>query len=870
MNQPIARPAARRLAILRRCTATLGCLLLMLMSSSADELYDFTTTDLRGTPALASYRTGRRSITRSRRRQSQSRQQRQTRKATVRRERHRYVSTRRRLRQPSRTRIAQARDAQGSSPRRTVRQPSQPSPTSKSPRLATAQATPRLPKSSKNKPPRAASQKTTPNRAGTPVLAQAPAEVRLPKPAQAPQEEQAGGEEEVRQNLSLAFVTPRGVPAAGVRLVARVMAAEGEEATSTNLTTDNSGRVELPNIALPAAIDLDFPGEKPAAPGEKPGAPAAETLLEWDFADPDKSTLLLENPLGTSRDTLVPDGSAPTAAPRRVRLFDGRLAPIVLERQVIDLAIAAPAGSTLSSPALEAAQPARSDLTVPASGKLDLRLPREALEDGPISIRVARELDGGEAEAVIESYGTDPYKINAVQSPPLRLARLARLDMAGRVGVMGTRANVARRLGDLKGIENRQNALGTATPLADGSEWWSYPETGIAFKMRLAPGARPDDKRPAMLVERVRLLSANAGSFGTVHVGSTVEQMRASLGEAQPESGKPMLADVLSARGRIDTWLDGGLRVCHDDARVLWLESARPNALLTSGTTAFVRRDKARLFVESFQGNPRIGLASLSDARKYLQQERSVALVGSPDEADFVLQARVSEFKEQTDPAGRRRSFVTRLQYSLFDTDLGRFVAQGKEAQGTATIEMAEQAPQAPASRGGQDEGRSVTLQEAGRARAISAATAFGALVSEVNRAADFSVRVTDIDYATGTLRLNAGRDQGLRESRSDPDDFQITVAGAPLPEEEGKNSSSFYVARVIMVGKDWSVCRLLRVTEHLKERAETFTEEPAPEMVRRLPDPATGQVAARSWRPFPSDTASPAPASSRPVAPYL
>ena len=944
MNRPTARPRARRAAILGRWAATLGCLMLLMVVSPADELYDFVATDLRGTPSLVNFRTGRRNVTRSRRKASRRREQLQTRKVALRSERINYVRTRKRLRLPdagsstnssrtrlatnrtpanrassnrtssnrvatnrtssnrvatnrstSRTRVASSTGTRSNSRRRTTSTRQAPTrqaqPRSNGSRRTVLARAPRLPRpatngigsrQNQNTLPRPApdtspgtsvdtSPESVPARSDAPVLARVPEEE-----IEQPQEEQ-DEEGEVRQNLLLAFVTPRNTPAVGVRLVARVVPAEGKEETLANLTTDSSGRLKLLNIALPAAIDLDFPDSKPASSkaDEAPEAP-----LEWDFADADKSTLLLEKPVGQGRLALASDnvrlaslhtansGAVRLAATsRRVHLFEGELSPIVLERQVVDLAIAAPPGSKLSSPALEdGPEEAQLDpsaskaLTVPAVGRLGLRLPIEALEEGPIPIRVARELAGGEAEAVIESYTTDAYAVNTVQAPPLRLVRLSELDMAGRVGVMGLRANVARRLGDLKGNANKQNALGIVTPLADGSEWWSYPDTGIAFKMRLAPEARPEDKGAAMRVERVRLFTANAGSFGTVKVGSTVEQMREALGAPQSQNAKRTPADNLSAPGQIDTWLDGGLRVCHDGAQVLWLESARPNGLLTGGTTAFVQRSKARLFVESFQSNPRINLSSTEDLRKYLEQEHSVATVGSPDEADLILKARVAEFKEGIGSTTRSYNAVTKLQYSLFDTNLGHFIAQNKQAEGKATVDLAESAPGASAQgpESGQAEQNRATQQAAGAASAISVGDAFNALVGEVNRAADFSVRVTDIDYEAGTLRLNAGRAQGLRVSRSDPDDFQITVAGTPLPEVQQGRSSQFYVARVVAVGRDWAVCRLLRANFSVKNlRAgilEGVTEEPAPDMVRRLPDPATGQVAARSWTPLPLD----------------
>lgn len=702
-----------------------------------------------------------------------------------------------------------------------------------------------------------------------------------------------------RQNLTLAFVNPRREPVSGLKLTARVQTPSGTLKTLSDLETDANGRVKLAALELPAVIDFDIVGSNEKTPYNQDREAgiakneAVEPLSEWDFAKAESSTLLVSMPLGKARiarlSPQVPNRSQrfsstrlvfglwtqSSAAIKPIKIYDGAPSPIIVERNVVDVEVSAPAGSVLSTPALQ-----DQDLTVPESGKMALRLPRAALSEGAIPIRVARDTPGGESESVISTYPTDAYQTNAVAAPPLRLVRVSTVDMAGRLGVMGTRADVVRVLGDLKGKANKKNQIGKIAPMADGSEWWIYPAQGIAFKMRLAPEATPKDKNAAMLIERVRVFNDKGGALGGVKVGSTLEEVRANLGTPQEEDQAKTLSDALSPAGQIDTWIDGGLRICHDDAKVLWMETARPDALLLAGTTAFVQRPKARLFIESFVGHAKTNLIDINDLRRYLQQVHSVTLVDSRDEADLVLSARVSEFYEDkdeiTDLIPYRYDCRTKLRYSLFDTAENRFIVQDKEAVGVAKADYSKEAILVGVGGavllkkggllgdvlggvligGGISELHRAMKKAANRCPAISARTAFNTMVGDINQASDFSVRVTDIDYMRGTLLLNAGSAEGLRASQSGaPVEFQIAVAGVALPTEDSAKSADYYAARVVSVDEHSSVCQLFHVNRRVKKIKESFKEEAAPEMLRQLPEAATGLISARAWVQFPEVT---------------
>ena len=319
-----------------------------------------------------------------------------------------------------------------------------------------------------------------------------------------------------QQNLTLAFVNPRHEPVAGLKLVARVQSQSGAATTLNDLTTDPKGRVTLTKINLPASVDLDIsgqnatfstgqnssmptggvPSDAPNTEGKTAGGNATldDTVQlsnvaggvpigEWDFANVESASLLLDGPRGHPHlariDTpprvaqrftrlaslTLPSGTVPAggsdrgrlaalpAEVRKVVVYDAEQPPIVVERNVVDVDVAAPPGSQVTTAAL----PGQA-IAVPATGHVPVRLSLASLADGPVPIRVAQELPGGESEAVIDAYGRDPYAVNTTTAPALQLVRLSHVNLAQQMQVMATRDAVAGALGDPGDKKNRGNS----------------------------------------------------------------------------------------------------------------------------------------------------------------------------------------------------------------------------------------------------------------------------------------------------------------------------------------------------------------------------------------------------------------------------
>lgn len=633
------------------------------------------------------------------------------------------------------------------------------------------------------------------------------------------------------QNYVLSFVNPRRAPVANLAVTAVVyrQSANGRAATPLpplRLTTDAQGRVRLARIGpLPVVVSLAL------------DSPAAADPAEWRFSDAHSVSLTIARPLGARIGTVafVPPsgrpravqvaslgggafGAAPPPRPsgqqRRTVLYEYRRPdPLIVERGAVDVDIVgAPPGSRVTTPVLGGRT-----LEVPASGRLTCRLPLAPLAGGPVPIRIARDLPAGEAETLVSAYPTDPYAPagNEARSPEMRLVRLTKWRAAGGVNVMDTREDVIRALGDAS------KSRGSVNRMPDGSEWWLYPQRGVFVKMR----SSPFDK--TFVVERVRVVGPEGGDAGGVSVNGSLAVLRQMLGAPQIANDAQRVAgDVLRPSEAVDSYLDRGLRVCHDGDKIVWMEVARPRQLLAEGTSAFVPGEPAALFVEGFGGAPAAGeagtapvLLNMTDFRGYLKRLPAVRLVASRNEADLILSGGVSATVPAKAPrnasadAGSPSSarIATQITYSLFDTRKNEFVVKPKTAPAKSL-----------------------------------------AIMNDLNRVTDFAVRVVEIDYARGLLRLNQGADAGLWASLADQScEFQIFVGNVPLPfRTEGKDGGApLYKAVVVQADAGSAVCELRAVRRGASGAGSglaRFEPKAALDVIRQIPDPATGLVSAR------------------------
>ena len=704
------------------------------------------------------------------------------------------------------------------------------------------------------------------------------------------------------QNLSVAFVNPKGQPVSGIQIAAIVHPGHGPDIHLGSLTTDTNGRILLHKIGkLPASVDLAV-----AAAPQGAASPTKEEA-EWRFADFHATSILLASARGVKvadREKKTPVlgfyqvaslrpvfsagfSSRGAVSHRTVVYSDQQRNPVVLERTHVDLDVTAPSGSILTVPGQ-----AEQTLPVPSTGHVLCHLPVEAVADGPLPLRVAMNLPGGEAESVVTSYATDPYLVNMVQAPPLQLVRLASVKIAQGADVFARREEVQRAFGK----------PGRIAKPGDGSEVWIYPKQQIGLELRALPFKEGKDN--PWIVERLRVYGQSGGTFCGLAVGAGSETLQQTLGTPQiVNDTRHQTMDSLGDAGTVSTYLDGGLRICQRSGKMLWWEIARPSPLLLSGTTAFVQRPRARLYVESFQGRAGSSFPNMEALRRYLGQVHSVDLVGSRDQADLVLKAKVSGFDEDReahsdDEAGDvsqltpeqkqarqeekefwagilvRYSCTTALTYTLTDALTGQAVVEDKEAKSTVTTDFRNETAIAALVAtiglaqkndvikiltgiliaGGVEELRKSMRRAINRSPAISAKSAFNEMVQDINRVGDYSVRVTGIDYLHNRLRLNVGTAQGIRVSTSDdPYEFQILVKGAPLSSDDSPTHADYETAVVVAADEQSCLCEMHHVKRRVDKGREKNEDSPDLKTVQQPPDPTTGLVSARAWVLFPS-----------------
>jgi len=678
------------------------------------------------------------------------------------------------------------------------------------------------------------------------------------------------------QTLRLSFVTPyqRAVP--GLHITATVHRKDGADSSLPDLVTDHEGRLTLAAMGpLPVSVDL---------------AVSAPDSGEWRLSDPKVASFLISTPTGTrsaaGRRALfriaslrMPAFTSPVD--QHTVVYSDMPQAIVVERTVADLAISAPAGSRMASPAL-----GDTVLTVPDSGKLSCRVSVAALVTGCVPIvTVTTPLPGGEAEAIIRNQPVDRYAPNQLRCPDSRLVRLSRVQLASPVDVCEWSTQVSEMLGRPKRVEKK---------LPDGSEWWWFDREGIGLQMRRTPFKVGRDS--LAMVERIRLTSPAAGTVGGLTVGDGADKVESALGGAEsPSDARIVYPDDAVRPGSVDSYLDRGLRICRYAGAIRWIEIARPTKLLTSGTTAFVpRRAATRLFVEPFEVDSDDARTWLDAGtfRRYLEQIRSVQLSDHREDADLILRAKFrcrAQKDKMVNLLPYRYEATTEIAFTITDPDghavldteghmlPGRQASDASPAGGApeSTVVVgrssADYTKDYVAAAGLlfaawrmkpgplRDLAIGAALVQVGRAAdmarravnrcgAASARVALNRIVEHINRAADFAVRVIDVDRVNGTITINAGKSSGLRVSTDrDPFEFELVVGGSSLPSEDTDRRAEYSSAVVVQVDDSTSVCQLCRVRRTLKGGFEAMERVPDPKLALQLPDPTSGIIAARA-----------------------
>ncbi|HLJ54976.1 MAG TPA: hypothetical protein VKT77_08035, partial [Chthonomonadaceae bacterium] len=473
------------------------------------------------------------------------------------------------------------------------------------------------------------------------------------------------------QNMDLAIVGPKDVPIAGLAIAVTVhrksLSTPGAvedvdwaKQQGAQFVTDATGKVHLTKVGpLPVTIDVSFPGDiakewsitAPAAAtitmaaGEGtskdvPGAPIGvyPGKVALDVAPPMQPVVLPASGLrlaafggpqstrgkaGAKRSASGSQKSAPKVQQKFADVIYDSPTPkkVPVEHNVVELQVQnAEPGSTLTSPATP-----EQTWTAQPDGTAVCKLPVAALGGGPAPIRVALDRAGNESEAVITTYDADPYKTNSVTCPKLVLVRLRDVNLAGGVGVLDDAGAISRALG------SEHADATTETDRSAGLSRWRFSNMDALMR----PWIDPD--RPA-LCERLELGSKAAGTIGGIAIGASRADVRRALGD--PEAN--------AHGGSGDSYLDGGVAIVYDNDTVAEIRVQRPTVLLKEGTTAFVPRERTRLFIESFDGDPATGIGTIQQLGDYLGQIGAVEIVKTREEADIVLKASAT-FEEHKD-----------------------------------------------------------------------------------------------------------------------------------------------------------------------------------------------------------------------------
>lgn len=674
----------------------------------------------------------------------------------------------------------------------------------------------------------------------------------------------------VVQNLTLAFVDVNGRPVPQLPVSLTVRGKSGTK--SLDGITGNDGRVTAQHISpLPAAVEISL----------RPKTVGPDAVPEWALKDPLMASVLVEKGTGTrvaEREaeqpyevaSLILVAKSQATSPKTYVYNTTKRVELV--RNVVDLVCSGlPAQTEISWPT---SRPGEDGISVSdGTSPVVVQMPASSFAFGSVPLTFSRKSDEGVFEAVSNDYPHDPYtSANRVTLPEMPLVALSRDRIPQYADlVLGSGNQVEERYPELK-KRNRDKSLVEAG--LDGSQWWKANRAGLWFKLRTAPGG-VDGKTSDLLVECVKMVSPSAGSIAGIGVGDDEDKVRQLLGTGSETS-------------RSITYLDKGLRFNLAAHRVDSIDIFRPTDLLANGTTAFVARKPASVYIQECSVNGRWSkgpIISGTDALKaYLVRTGVITLTDSPDRADYTLCCRVSDLVEKQDmpldmiPLKYECSMT--LTYSLRDNVTGKMVFDNQTLRSSSRSDFWEalapvlvvvgvavkksDSDLAKVLIGGLGVAFVQALKDAAKQAAIECPllveqTTYSQLASGLYDTFDCRSRVTKIDYDKGTLTLNVGTADGVRAGGTNPSSFEILVNSQsgpqPLPFKEDGMSADYYAAEVVSADEHTCVCTLKHVKRWMRVKYGLFGKSFVGGMVeasddmatlRRIPDPATGVVSAR------------------------
>lgn len=188
--------------------------------------------------------------------------------------------------------------------------------------------------------------------------------------------------------------------------------------------------------------------------------------------------------------------------------------------------------------------------------------------------------------------------------------------------------------------------------------WLNFPEQGIGLRCRyeLDSKLRPTGDKAVLpnknshgLLEAVRVFSPEAGSIGPLHVGASRSEIEAAYGSFDtkfdlsvigltPANQAALIYGQASVEAPDDTLLRDGIRIKWDGDRVKWFEISRPIQLLYNGTRAFQPSLPKTIFVEDLRTDSLDAAATVSgQLRDWAEMASGFVAAKSAEEANLLI-----------------------------------------------------------------------------------------------------------------------------------------------------------------------------------------------------------------------------------------
>ncbi len=654
------------------------------------------------------------------------------------------------------------------------------------------------------------------------------------------------------QTVKLAFLTTQGAPAANLSVVIELLKKDESVTRKDSLKTAADGTVKVKVTAFPTVLRARVVDDR------------------WTIVTPERSILALRGNEGTRialassgarAHPLVKDeqkskqgqkkGQARRPPPQKLIVIRRMVTPPPIQVEPTRVAI-----NIKSVPGADVMLGTQKLGTTSEAGELRAELPvAEYPDEGGLVLQ--KVANGAISQIAVDLPDRDLYQPVAVEAPALKLTAVENISIPD-LKLDGEKPITGDFLEDNLGkptIVKLDPKAKTPPPLpvVEGTEWWTYPNRSLAFRVRRIR-VREGDRGDEMVVERVRLTGAKAGEVCGIKVGASREDMFSTLGRVEP--------DFSVKEGSTYAYLDGGIVFKEAATGIEWMELRRPVELIKTGVELAPPDGRTALYISTLRGEWPEYARAAEDVRQLLSSVPGLVVVTDRDSADFIVDLELGEYSEKTGkflgtvPSSVRTDLALRYRLSEAGGEPGEWVnARGfseanyeREVRDGAllfaAIGIASQLVKDNTLKtvieltlgisvvSAAENSRKTIVRAKSRIGPLALQSALAQLVDDVARATDVRVGVQEVDTAGCRVTLRAGEASGLHEG----DLFEVHNASLPaFPGEVRALKESRTLLRVVSAEENRAVCELVRVDRSVNRKGNE--EEKITVLQRQMPD---------------------------------